>query len=140
VWIDEATDEEFCLLDYPEAYGFIYEITYTNGRKYIGKKDFFDKITLPRNSNRKKKEVFLREKTNWKEYCGSHRLASKLEIDKKVILRVAVSKRALTYLETELLFLVDAIFNQHYLNENIGGKFFDNVLDETKLQLRKEYR
>jgi hypothetical protein len=138
-WLD-VNGNEFNLADHPKAIGFIYEIFYTNGQRYIGKKNFFDTVTLPKNSNRKKKEVFLREKTDWKQYTGSHKTAVGLQIKSKHIIALANTKRALTYLEVKYLFEADVIFNEQFLNENIGGKYFDNVLDDLKEPLRKEYR
>lgn len=139
-WIDREKDCEFELMDYPKAYGFIYEITYTDGSKYIGKKDVFDKVTLPKNRNRKKKEVFLREKRDWKHYCGSSKNSDGLTISKREIIAVANTKRALTFLEVKHLFRVAALFNDEYINSNIGGVYFDNVLDALKEELRREYR
>jgi len=139
-WIDSRTGEEFNLSDYPEAFGFIYRIDYTNGQFYLGKKNFFNKVVLPKNSNRKKKEIIYRESIGWKSYIGSTKLAGDLKIKQKTILELASTKRALTYLEIKLLFKYDAIFNEKCLNQNIGGLYYDNVLDDLKVPTKKEYR
>lgn len=137
-WIYE--DKKFILSDYPSCFGFIYLIEYSNDKKYIGKRHCFKEVTLPRNKNRKKKEVFLREDVSYRRYSGSHKTAKGLKVVKKSILALANTKRSLTYLEVKCLMEVDAIFNSKFLNENIGGKYFDNVLDDLKKPLRKEYR
>ena len=139
-WIDSIQGCEFKISDYPDAFGFIYKITYDNGKKYIGKKDLFDKVILPRNSNRNKKEIFLREKIRWSEYCGSSKNTNGLKILKKEVIAIGNTRRALTYLEVFHLFRVDAIFNNEYLNENIGGLYFNNVFEPLKEEVRKEYR
>ena len=139
-WIDREQDCEFELMDYPKAYGFIYEITYTDGSKYIGKKNLFDTVTLPKNTNRKKKEVFLREKRDWKTYLGSTEMSKGLTVTKKEVIAIANTKRALTYLETFYILRVDGIFNEKYLNKNAGGVYFDNVFEPLKEELRREYR
>ena len=139
-WIDYSTGEPFNISDYPEAFGFTYKITYTNGMRYLGKRNFFDKVVLPKNSNRKKKEIIYREATTWKGYLGSTKLAGDLTVESKVILQTANTKRALTYLETKLLFDYDAIFNEKCLNKNIGSLYYDNVFDALLVPLKKEYR
>ena len=139
-WIDREKDCEFNIADYPEAFGFIYCIHYSNGKKYLGKKDLFDKITLPKNTNRKKKEVFLREKRDWKTYLGSTEMSKGLTATKKEVIAIANTKRALTYLETFHILRVDGIFNENYLNKNAGGVYFDNVFEPLKEPLRREYR
>ena len=139
-WVDMNTREEFNLSDYPDSFGMIYEIVYTNGFKYRGKRNFFKTVTLPRNSNRKKKEVFLREDSSWQSYSGSSKLSKGMKVKSKSILAIADTKRALTYLEAKYLFQVDAIFNAEYLNENINGVWYSNVFDPLKVPQRKEFR
>jgi len=139
-WIDSNTNEVFRLRDYPEAIGFTYVIEYTNGMFYLGKKNLFKKVVLPRNSKRNKKEVIYRESTDWKQYTGSSKETKGLTIKKKVVLDIAITNRALTYLETKLLFHNDVLFNDKCLNKNIGGLYFDNVLEPLKYKIVKEYR
>jgi len=130
----------FNIADYPDAFGFIYRIEYDNGQIYLGKKDMFTKVVLPKNRNRKKKEVFYRESLSWKQYEGSTKLSKGLTVKRKVVLYVANTRRALTYLETKVLFKYDAIFNEKCLNKNIGGLYFDNVFEPLKEPIKKEYR
>jgi hypothetical protein len=48
---------------------------------------------------------------------------------RKEILYQCSNKKTSTYIEAALLFEVNAIFNDDYLNKNIQGCFFDNDLD-----------
>lgn len=118
--------------DMPEdAMGFIYEITYTNGQKYIGKKNLWsERILAPLKGQKRKRKV--KKETNWKVYSGSHKNKSGLVIASREILFYAISKRELTYMEVREQFLRDVLFSKQYLNENIGGKFFDTVHDKLK--------
>jgi len=118
--------------DMPDyAIGFIYEITYTNGKKYIGKKDLFSYKTLPPLVGQKRKRK-VKIESKWKTYSGSTKLSKGLVIQSREIIFYAETKRALTYLEVRELFRRDVIFNGKYLNENIGGKYFNNVFDKLK--------
>ena len=139
-WYDTLQECEFNISEYPDIFGFVYEIKYSCGKSYIGKQELFNKVTLPKNKNRKKKEVFLREKTNWQEYNGSSKLSNGLTIVSKNVIAIANTRRALTYLEVKHLFRVDAIFNEEYLNLNAGGVYFQNVFDELKNPIRREFR
>jgi len=61
------------------------------------------------------------------DYCGSHECD--LEIDYKEILHQCTNKLTATYLEEYLLFALRVLFTDRYLNENIGGRYFDNALE-----------
>ena len=117
----------------PDCTDFVYEIWYTNGQKYIGKKT----VRSLRRLKPTKKQLAIRknyvrkEVTNlpFAKYEGSHGTDLGLEIKEKFILYQCSTKKAATYLESALLFHHDALFDPIYLNENISGKFFDNDLD-----------
>lgn len=117
----------------PECTDFVYMIQYTDGRRYIGKKN----VRSMRRKKPTKEQLKIRknykrvEMTNHKfiHYAGSHSQASELEIEWKKILYQCSTKKAATYLETALLYHHDAIFDPAYLNENISGTQFDNSLD-----------
>lgn len=126
-------------------YGYIYCITYTDSTKYVGKKNFYKKMTLPalksgeirpgaerihKNINRKRKPLdVLYKESDWKTYNGSSKLTEGKEIQSKEILCFANSKRHLTYLEVKYLFILEVLESDAYLNENILGKFYNNVLE-----------
>lgn len=127
------------------VYGFIYLIHYTNGQKYVGKKKIISEITKPAlksgkiregakriGKNKNGKRVYydiVTKQNNWREYEGSSMETSGLEISKKEILHLVSNKRTLTYLEMVEQVKRDVLFNDEYLNLNIGGLYYDNALD-----------
>ena len=113
-----------------EVKGFVYILYYTDGRKYIGSKVVRSDVKVkPLVGMRKNAVRKVTKESKWKTYEGSTKLSEGLTIQSKVITHLCTDKRSMTYLEQKELFLVDAIMNKEYLNENIGGKFFDNCLD-----------
>lgn len=142
--------------------GFVYLLTFEDGRKYIGKKNFFTYKVLPAlasglvriNAERIYKNLYdkvnpkykngkqvkvrtpldrLARESHWRNYEGSIKHSSELpRVIKKEILYLCISKRELTYIEVRELFKVDAIFNTEYINENINGTWFNNVHDKLK--------
>ena len=114
--------------------GFVYEITYDDDSKYIGKKTAKREVKLKPT----KKQLAIRKnyrrvecrETDWKTYSGSHKdLPKGLQIANKEILYFCISKRQLTYIEVRELFKADVLFNDKYHNQNINGKWFDNVCE-----------
>lgn len=118
---------------HPECTDFVYEIRYTNGQKYIGKKTVRSiRRKKPTKAQLEKRKNYVRkEMTNlpFANYEGSHGKDLGLVIESKHILYQCRTKKAATYLEAALLFHYDAIFDPNFVNENIGGKFFDSDLD-----------
>lgn len=128
----------------PEEYlGFIYEIWYEDGTRYIGKKNMWSEKRLPPLRNGKIREGakrsykqgkgrreyydLVKKETNWKKYKGSSKNSIGKVVKQKEILAFAKSKRYLTYLEVKYLFIQDALEDPDYLNDNILGKFYDNI-------------
>lgn len=111
----------------PECTDFVYEITYTDGRKYIGKKAVRSIRKKPPLKGKKRARRVL---TNlpFVNYEGSHEVEG-LVIKEKEIIYQCSTRKATAYLETALLFHYDAIFDPAYINSNIGGKFFSNDLN-----------
>jgi hypothetical protein len=62
-------------------------------------------------------------------YTGSSKETFGQVLVSKEILYQCSTKKAATYIESAVLFNENAIFEEEYLNKNIGGKFFDNDLD-----------
>lgn len=148
-WIDDDTEE---VVNTPPtgAFGFVYCITYTDGCKYIGKKQFFKKVTLPAlksgeqrpNSlriakNRNGKRVYfdvLQKESNWQNYKGSTELSFNKTIKEKRIMEYAASKTHLTYLECKYILGLGCLEDDEYLNENCLGKFYKGNLGAYKEQ------
>ena len=119
--------------DVPEGtYGFIYQIVYTDGKKYIGKKNCysFTKKYLTKKElaeitdNRLKKYKIVKKESNWREYTGSLKSAKDREIAYKEILIFCKDKINLTYAEAEVMFKLNILRDNTYLNENILGAFY----------------
>ena len=113
---------------HPECSDFVYIITYTDGRKYIGKKNIKSVRKRPPLKGYKRNRRILISHP-FVNYKGSHSLAKDLTIESKEILYQCSTKKAATYLEAALLFHHNAIFKDVYLNENISGVFFSTSLD-----------
>lgn len=65
--------QDFLGTDQPECphYGFVYVITNAiNGRKYVGKKVFWSKRTLPPLKGKKRKRIVIKP-SDWVNYWGS---------------------------------------------------------------------
>lgn len=117
---------------HPDCTDFVYQITYEDGRKYIGKK----RVRSIRRKKPTKAQLAIRKNYARKEmtnlpflkYEGSHDIEG-LVITKKEILYQCSTAKAATYIESALLFELDAIFTDEYLNKNIAGVHFDNDLN-----------
>ena len=131
----------------PDTFGFVYQVTTPDGRKYIGKKVLYHnhkkkltKVELSEQTGRGRRKSFkiVQKESDWKKYVGSNsELKRKLtegevtleDLDKQ-ILEIALHKKHLTYLETKYLFCCEVLENpEEYYNDNILGKFFTNDFD-----------
>lgn len=92
------------LLSPPDgAVGFVYLIeNTTNGKRYIGKKQFYSTRKLPPLKGKKRRRTVVKE-SDWREYTGS---SDALNADiaagaaiTKTVLHIAYRKGALSYLE-----------------------------------------
>lgn len=118
------------------VYGFIYEITYTDGTKYIGKKNRFKDVRLkPRRTDRANAKRIVRKESDWRRYEGSTKLSKGKVIETKEIIRLCETKTDLTYWEMHYLFTSRVLFDDTYLNQNINRMFFPSE----RLTYSKEY-
>jgi len=114
-------------------YGFIYQIHYTDGTKYIGMKSFWNTIRLkPRKTDRVNAKRVKTVESNWRIYNGSSKLSKDKEIAYKEILRLCESKYDLSYWETYYLMLNNVLFDDKYLNQNCMGRYFAGKLEGSK--------
>lgn len=132
--------------DINEYYGYVYMTTnLENGRQYIGKKIFKNTnnkklgkkelAVLPTQRGRTPTKKKVVTESNWKTYYGSadevkewakHTPPEKLQ---RVVLRLCLSSKELTYYETKYLFEYDVLSDdKHWVNNNILGKFFPKDL------------
>jgi hypothetical protein len=136
--------EELSGGDSEALYGFVYVITnLTNGRIYVGKKNFFTqrkknllKSERSKDKRRKNYRIEVRE-SNWKEYWGS---CEELHEDMKTlgernfrkdIVELAHGVKHLSYLELKHQILNDVLCSNSY-NGNILGKYYiKDICNET---------
>lgn len=113
------------------AIGFVYEIEFCNGKKYLGRKALFhNKKLKPLKGYKRKRKVTV--ESDWKTYIGSpkdknlkkHLESGKVIIKKKNILKVCENLWEMSYYETKYLFERDCLLKDEYYNSNIMGKFY----------------
>ena len=127
-WI--YNNESFSSRDIGDSFGFVYCITNTlNGRKYIGRK-YFWQFRTPKGKKRK-----VKSESDWKKYYGScPELKEEIknngkEFFNREILSLHTTKGDVNFEETKQLFLnnvlSESLDNGEYLyyNSNILGRY-----------------
>lgn len=125
------------------AYGFIYLIVFTDGSKYIGRKNFYSTRRVAPLASGKVREGARRgythykgtrkyydeitKESNWKEYQGSSTEAKLRIPEEKHILEYTYTERETTYLEVKYLFTYEVLESEGFLNKNILGRFYPEV-------------
>ena len=101
-----------------DNYGFVYEITDPNGKKYIGKKFFYSSKTKMVKGKKKKLKVF----SDWKTYFGSNEELKK-EVTKhgpnlfsRKIIYLCKTKGECGYLEAKEQFNRGVLESDDYYN------------------------
>lgn len=142
-WIIEC---EWDIVDYV---GFVYLIKYTDGTKYIGKKNFWVTNEMQplkdgskrnghlefvgrRKAGKNVKMEVVRKESNWKTYSGSTVYSKGKTISSKYILELCETKIDLTFWETSHIIESRALFDDSYLNMNCMGKFYSGQLTGSK--------
>lgn len=124
------------------TFGFIYKITHLPSKKsYIGKKVLLHnrKVKVTKKDlamyegvqGRKPTHKRVTKESDWKNYYGSNKYL-KEDIEKygkeefeRYIIKLAPSKKLLTYYETQMQFMYQVLEKPElYYNDNILGKFF----------------
>jgi hypothetical protein len=116
-------------------FGFIYEITYSNGKKYLGSKYLFHNKTRPPLKGKKRKRKTVVE-SDWKTYIGSIKsdFAKKeikegeVEVVNRAILLMCENKKQISYYESKYLFVRSCIETDRYYNSNILGRYYKKDL------------
>jgi len=122
-WINEPKDIS-------KYQGFIYLITNKiNGRKYIGKKIFWNKKKIKPRKGYKKGRIEYKE-SNWREYNGSSKELLQ-DIEKfgiqnfrKEIIKLCKSKWEMSYYEAKEQFNKDVLLGDNYYNAWISCKIY----------------
>lgn len=115
------------IIEVPEgAIGFVYLITFTDGDKYIGKKNLFSTRRI-KVKDRKNRKVVVKE-SNWKVYCSSSDTVKERikngESFSREILMFGDSKGAITFLEIKEMIIRCVLCDDMYLNKNIFSRIF----------------
>ena len=126
MWI--YNDDEFTSKDIGDYKAFVYQITnLTNNRKYIGKKRFISRRTLPPLKGKTRKRKIVKE-SDWKTYWGSN---EELQEDvkklgeanfKREILRLCCTLSESSYYEAKEQFENDVLLSEHFYNSWIDVK------------------
>jgi hypothetical protein len=131
---DLINDSNFNINEY---IGYIY-ITYhiPTGRQYIGKKNFFHTLNkklgkkelaeIPVTRGKRPSKKSVTKESDWKTYYGSSTEVKSLPKDEmtRYVLKLCKTSKQLTYWETKYLFQYNVLEDDHYINDNILGKFF----------------
>lgn len=149
MWMYEG--KEFTSEMVGENYAFVYELTNkVNGRKYIGKKVFWSKKTLPPLKGKTRKRKVIKE-SDWQKYYGSSKYV-KADIDlhgldnfTRDIISLCPNKTEANYLELvlqvklDVLDAVDEDGNRIYYNENINRIWYPskNLVEYRKGEIVK---
>jgi hypothetical protein len=114
-----------------DCIGFIYKITNTNTNEYyIGKKNIYQRRTLPPLKGYKRKRKVIKE-SKWQSYRSSNSEVKEWNEDYITleILRFCKSKKSLTYYELQEQFAHDVLSDPLAKNDNLLGKFFRKDLE-----------
>ncbi|OUW48036.1 MAG: hypothetical protein CBD47_03600 [Synechococcus sp. TMED187] len=132
-------DEPFTYEKYgKEWYGFVYVITNRAlNKKYIGKKFFWSKKTLPPLKGKKRKRRSIIE-SNWRDYYGSSaNLMEDVETQGKdmfhrEIVYLGKGKGDLAYMEAKLQFENEVLLRDDYYNGIINIRLGGNSVKALK--------
>jgi hypothetical protein len=143
-WI--STNGEPVLSIPDEYYGFVYEIEYEDGKKYIGMKKIKSENLKPALKSGKKRKGHIKfqnkikkhkivkmelvtSQSNWRNYTGSMSKEHSSPIKTRVILGLYKTKKETGYRELEALINNKVLENSNYLNSNVLGKFYKKDLE-----------
>jgi hypothetical protein len=108
--------------------GFVYLITdLSNGKKYVGKKNFWSNRKLPPLKGKTRRRSVKKE-SDWKDYFGSSEQVKMLVESEgrnnfsREILHLCNTKGEMSYLEAKEQFDREVLFSDEYYNEFIGCK------------------
>ena len=116
------------LVEVPEGKeAFVYKITFGDGTKYIGKKNFFSRRRM-KVKGRIRRKVVVRE-SNWKVYLSSSEVVKEKikqgeEVVGREILHLCDTVGGATWFELVEMILQDVLCDEDYLNKNILARFF----------------
>ena len=126
------------------AVGFIYIMTLSDGKQYIGRKSLYSKrkkmfgkkeLSQITDKRLKKYEVIVKE-SDWTKYNSSNKgintglKEGTLQVECKEIIKVCFTDKQMTYYETQALFCYGVLeYPENFYNDNILGKFYKRDLE-----------
>lgn len=121
-------------VDISNYLGFVYVITFDNGKKYVGAKKIWKRIKVPPSSfKRGPRKGF--EESDWKSYTSSSKevndmISSGVHPREYLIVGWYDSWGKTLLAEAEMQFSNDVLRNPEWLNKQIGGHFNPNCFDD----------
>ena len=103
---------------------------------FVGKKNFFHTLNkklgkkelaeIPVTRGKRPSKKSVTKESDWKTYYGSSTEVKSLLKDEmtRYILKLCKTSKQLTYWETKYLFQYNVLEDDHYMNDNILGKFY----------------
>ena len=125
------------------AVGFIYILTFSDGKRYIGRKSLYSvrkkplgkKALAEIKDKRLKKYEIIKKESDWNKYYSSNKTikdkmkSGELDIESREIIKVCFTEKQMTYFETQALFCYGVLeYPEQYYNDNILGKFYKKDL------------
>lgn len=125
------------------AVGFIYILTFSDGKRYIGRKSLYSvrkkslgkKALAEIKDKRLKKYEIIKKESDWSKYYSSNKTikekmkSGELGIESREIIKVCFTEKQMTYFETQALFCYGVLeYSEHFYNDNILGKFYKKDL------------
>lgn len=125
--------------------GFIYLLTFSNGKQYIGRKSFYStrkkkfgkKELIQVTDKRLKTYHTIVSESDWINYNSSNKnikeglKTGEVELESREIIKLCFTEKQMTYYETQALFCYGVLEHpESFYNDNILGKFFKKDLDE----------
>ena len=130
--------EEFTSDMIDDNFGFVYEILdLNNGKKYIGKKWFWNTRKRPPLKGKTRKRI-VKSESDWQDYYGSNDEVKLLveEAGKnrfaREIIYLCKNKGECTYYEAKLQFDREVLLIDNYYNEFIGCKIHSKHVSSLK--------
>jgi len=118
---------------FKDCTNFVYELTFTDGTKYIGKKTVraIRRIKPTKAQLKIRKNYVRKELKNipFIDYEGSSIENEGKTILNKEILYQTSNKKTASYIEMALLVENEVLFSDKYNNKNISGAYFTDSLD-----------
>lgn len=121
-----------------DYFGFVYEIVdLHNGKKYIGKKWFWNTRKKPPLKGKTRKRI-VKSESDWKDYYGSNEEVKLLVEESgrerfgREIIYLCKSKGECTYYEAKLQFDKEVLLSDDYYNEFIGCKIHSKHVSSLK--------